>query len=115
MRRHFMPLTFLSARHGLGLYVLLNVRQEGFGRLERGNVVGGNFDGRVLRNVTARFLRAGFDDETAKTSEVNVLTGNHVVFNDIHKRFYGRQYNGLFQTRLGGDFGYNFCFCQVIL
>lgn len=90
VRRHLMPLSFLSARHNLGLYVFLNAGQERFGRFERGNVVGGNFDRRILRNIAARLLGAGLDDEAAKASQINVLTGNHVVFDNIHERFHSR-------------------------
>lgn len=74
VRRHFMPFSFLTARHNLGLYVFLNAGQESFGRFERGNVVGRDFDRGVLRNVAARFLGARLDDEAAKASQINILT-----------------------------------------
>lgn len=96
LRRRFLRLwvailcrfLFFPLGINLGLYVLFNAVEESLGRLKRGNVVGRNFDRRVLRNVAARFLRAGFDDETAKASQINVLAGNHVVFDDIHESFY---------------------------
>lgn len=115
VRRHFMPFSFLSARHDLSLYVFLNAGQESFGRFESGNVVGGDFDRGVLRNIAARLLGAGLDDEAAKASQINILPGNHVVLNDIHERFHGGQYDRFFQTRLSGDFGYYFCFCHFIV
>ena len=79
VRSHLVSLVLLSVRHSYeflkGFLVLLaHFHHEGLGRLECGNVVGGNHDRRVLGNIAGRFLRAGLDREAAEAAEIDILT-----------------------------------------
>ena len=55
---------------GESLFDLIGERLRG---LESGNIVLGNNDRRILRNVTCRFLCTLLQNETAETSQIDII------------------------------------------
>ena len=93
MSRHLMSFLLLSVWHNSWIKILLNdcfsgnllnALGEALCRLERGDVVLGNNDGRVLRYVTSRFLSTLFQNETAKSTQVYILLVFETLFYSFH-------------------------------
>lgn len=77
---HLMPFSLFSAWHILLLNVRFNLCYESLGWFEGRDVVSGNNNGGILRNIPGRLLCAFLHNEAAKTSEINIIAGNHRVF-----------------------------------
>ena len=114
VRGHLVPLMLLSVRHNIynlkGLRFFAHLGDEGLGRLEGGNIVGGDHDGRVLGDVPGRFLRAGLHREAAEATEIDVFTIGQRVFHAFHEAFHNALHLNSFNASAFGDFVYNFSF-----
>ena len=107
VRGHLVAFSFLSAGHcseklevnilvmifraSAGLFHLFH---EHFGRLESGDFVLGDDDGGVLGDVAGGLLRAGLDNEAAKTAQVNVVAMCERVLDGLHEFLDGLKYYG---------------------
>ena len=78
--------------------------------LERRNVVLGNNDRRILRNVTCRFLGTLLQNETAETSQINIFLPCKRLFDRLHECFDGSKDGGIVNTGLLGNLPYDICF-----
>ena len=92
---------------------LFDVGHEGFGRLEGGNVVLGNDDGGVFRDVACSLLSAFFENEAAKASQVNVFTVGERLFDRCHKSFYDSERGGFVDAGLLRNGVNDVCFSQL--
>ena len=89
VRSHLMTLVLLSVWHNCiilnGLYKLLNLTCEALSGLESRNIVLGDSDCSVLRDVTSNLSSALLDDEATKTTEIYILTLDHSALNALHE------------------------------
>lgn len=92
---------------GESLFDLIGERLRG---LESGNVVLGNNDRRILRNVTCRFLCTLLQNETAETSQIDIILPCKRLFDRLHECFDGSKDGGIVNTSLLGNLPYNICF-----
>ena len=67
---------------------LLDLVGERLRGLERGDVVLGNDDRCILRNVTRRLLRALLQNETAETSQIDIFLPCKRLFDRLHECFH---------------------------
>ena len=111
VRSHFVSLMLLSVRHNCMVLdcFLTHLCNEGLGRLERGNVVSRNHDGRVLGNVAGGLLRAGLHSKAAEATEIHVLALCHRVLHAIHKTFYNALHLDSLNSGALGDLINDFC------
>ncbi len=80
--------SLLSDREGSlgdGGVGVLHLLHKHLGGLESGDAVLGDDDGGVLGDVAGGLFRAYFDDEAAKSSEVDVLAVGEGVFDYLHE------------------------------
>ena len=116
VRIHFRTFTFFSARHNEKILmfdlfcVLLNSFHEIFAGLESGDIVSLDRDGFILGNVTGGLLSSVFYDETAETSQINVLTINHSFLHSFHESFDDGLHAIFLITSAIGNFINDFCF-----
>ena len=75
--------------------LLRNFGLEGGSGFEEGDVVGGNNDGGILRDVASGFFSAELEGECAEATEINVFAVGERVLNDFHKLFYDVEDGGL--------------------
>ena len=66
----------------------LNTIHEHLGWFESWNVVLWDYDSGVFRDVASCFLFASFHNEATEAAEVNIVTGSHSVFDNIHELFH---------------------------
>lgn len=70
---------------------LFNVLHENLSGLEGGNLMLGNNDSGVLRDVAGCLLAAGLDDEAAESAEIDVLSVSERIFYDFHELLNGAE------------------------
>ena len=68
-----------------GLFHVLYLLHEHFGRLESGNAVLRDDDCSVLGDVTGSLLRANLDDEAAKSAQIHIFAMCERIFHDFHE------------------------------
>ena len=73
----FFPLGIALSFYGRLFNLFLHFVYESLGRLERGNIVGGDDDGGVFRNVAPGFFSSLFDYKASESPEVNILSVYH--------------------------------------
>jgi hypothetical protein len=110
MSGHFMSLSFLTTGHSskdfvclLKLFGFLHSVHKGLAGLEGRDIVSGDGDGFVLGNIAGRLGSSFFDDETSKTSQINVLTSHHGILDRRHKHFNDGLHTVLVKTGLVGN------------
>ena len=89
---------------------LLDLVGERLRGLERGDVVLGNDDRCILRNISRRLLRALLQNETAETSQIDIFLPCKRLFDRLHECFDGSKDGGIVNTSLLGNLPYNICF-----
>ena len=92
---------------GGSLLDLIGKRLRG---LKSGNVVLGNNDRRILRNVTCCFLCTLLQNETAETSQIDIIFPGKRLFDRLHECFYRSKDGSIVNTGLLGNLPYNICF-----
>jgi hypothetical protein len=109
-----MSLVFFTVWHSIvilrKMFKLLNSVHESLSGLEGRNLVGRDGDGDVLGDISSGFFSTRLDDETAKTSQINIVTFGHGGFHHFHEVLDYRLDSTFLDSSLTGDFGYDFCF-----
>ncbi len=91
---------------------LLHFLHEHLGGLECGDLVLGDYDGGVLRDIACGLGAAGLHDEAAEAAEINILAVCEGILNDFHELFDSLQNSCLLYAGGLGDFVYEICFCH---
>ena len=121
--RHFMTLMLLSVWHSgkilwintLFILLFLHVHCESLCRLERGDVVLGNDNGCVLRNIASSLLCSLLQDEATEATQIYILLLDERLLNNLHKSLYALQCLGFVNTCLFANLVYNFRFCHFFI
>ena len=74
--------------HHLYFYTLLVLFyriQKCFGRFECRDIVSGNFNCRILRNVPGRLFSSPFDDKATEPAQEHLVSRNHRLFYIFHE------------------------------
>jgi len=87
---------------------------EALSGLESRNVVLGDRDGRVLRDVTSHLRCALLDDEATKTTEVYVLAVLQRALHAIHESLYDGHNLHLLNAGAFCDFAYDICLSHIL-
>ena len=90
-----------------------NSLHERLGRFERRDGVRRNDHRRILRDIAGYFLRSLFDDKTAETAQINILSAGHRLLHTFHERFHDVENNRFSQSPLFGNLGNDISFCEV--
>ena len=84
VRCHLVSLSLFSAWHNpdvvgglLHFYVTFYLVNKGLGRFKGRNIVGGDDDRCILRNVSPCLFSSFLDDETSESSQIDILTCDH--------------------------------------
>ena len=88
--------------------LFLHLHSESLCRLECGDVVLGNDDGSILRDVTSGLLGSLLQDEATKTTEVYILFLNQRLLNYFHESLYALKGLSSVDTCLLADLANNF-------
>ena len=83
--------------------------------LESRNVVLGNGDGGVLRDVASYLLSALLYDEATKTTEVNVLAVLQRALNALHKGLNDGHHLDLLYAGALSDFANDICLSHIFV
>ena len=113
VRSHLVSLMLLSVRHNyyfLKVFLFANLGNESLGWLESGDVVSGDDDGGVLRDVACGLLRAGLDGKATESTEINVLAVGQGVLYTLHEAFHYTLYLYSFDAGTFGNFIDDFSF-----
>ena len=94
----------------LHLVAIFDFAYKNLGRLKAGNIVLVNYDGCIARNVPRDFLLPLLINETAKSTNVDILAGRHVLFNYREECFHSRGYISLIYSGLFCDLIDDICF-----
>lgn len=94
---------------------LLLVDGEGFGGLERRNLVLRNDQSGVLGDVAGGLLSSALHYEAAEATEIHVLVLLQRFLHVLHERFYYYEDIRSVQACLFGNLGHNFCFCHDVI
>lgn len=89
---------------------LLDLVGERLRGLERGDVVLGNYDRCILRNISRRLLRALLQNETAETSQIDIFLPCKRLFDRLHECFHRSKNRGIVNASLLCNLPYNICF-----
>lgn len=92
-----------------------NSLHERLGRFERRDGVRRNDHRRILRDIAGYFLRSLFDDKTAETAQINILSAGHRLLHTFHERFHDVENNRFSQSPLFGNLGNDISFCHSLI
>lgn len=92
--------------------LLLHSIEENLSGLEVRNVVLGNDQRGVLRDVASGLLSALLQDEATEATEVNIFLVGESALHLIHERFNYCECCGLVDAGLLRDKADDFCFCH---
>ena len=116
---HLVTLMLLSVWHsplvfrGSFYRELFHLRCEALGGLESGDVVLGDGDGRVLRDVAGDLLGAFLHDEAAESAEIHVVLLCERCLDTVHESLDDSLYLHLLNTGALSDFAYDICLCHI--
>ena len=116
---HLVTLMLLSVRHNLKIlevlgFILLHLRCEALCGLESGDVVFGNGDRRVLRDVAGNLLGALLHDEAAETTEIHVIFLGERRLDALHESLDDSLHLHFLDAGAFCDFAYDICLCHSI-
>ncbi len=80
------------------LLIVLYLVHEHASGLECGNLVLGNDDGGVFRNISCCLLATGLHNEAAETTEIHIFAARERLFYDFHEVLDSSEYSGFFNT-----------------
>ena len=117
---HLVTLMLLSVRHNLKIlevlgFILLHLRCEALCGLESRNVVFGNGDRRILRDVAGNLLGALLHDEAAETTEIHVILLGERRLDALHESLDDSLHLHLLNAGAFSDFAYDICLCHVYI
>ena len=94
---------------------LFHFRGEALRGLERRNVVFGNRNGRIFRNVAGYLLGAFLHDETAETAQVDVVVLDERILHALHERLDDGLHLHLLDTGAFSDFADDICLSHIFM
>lgn len=115
VRSHLMSLMLLSVGHNyivLKGFLFAHLCDESLGRLERGNIVRRNHDGRVLGDITGSLLGARLDRKTTEATEIDILATCQGILHALHETFNNTLHFDSFNAGAFRDFIYDFSLCH---
>jgi len=113
---HLVPLMLLSVWHNPKILevldLLFHLLCEALGGLESRNIVFGNGNRRILRDVAGNLLGALLHDEAAEATKIDIVILSERRLDALHESLNDSLHLHFLNSRAFRDFAYDICLCH---